>query len=79
MSRTDVHRPYQVQLQDPHNRHRLYQFQAFATREPVLVTIYNTCGCRMCTGHHWRKLENRQERYRSRRELREALKSKGES
>jgi hypothetical protein len=28
------------------------------------------CGCRMCTGHYWRKARNRRERYAGRRECR---------
>ena len=72
MSRTDVHRPWPVQLADPHNRHLLYRYGTF--QGEVLLTSYRNlgCGCRMCTGHHERKADRRRERYAGRRECRDS-------
>lgn len=69
MSRTDVHRPYRVQLADPYARHLFYRYGSFRG-ETLRAPIRNLCGCRMCTGHHWRKAERRRERYAGRRECR---------
>lgn len=33
MSRTDVHRPWHVQVVDPHNRHLLYRYPAWPWRQ----------------------------------------------
>lgn len=68
MSRTDVHRPWRVQIADPHNRHLLYRHQAWPW-QTELTFFKNMCGCKMCTGHDWR----RQERRRNRREAKRAL------
>lgn len=62
MSRTDVHRPYQVQTNDPYNRHRTYRFQSWSDREPDRILTYNSCGCNLCVGQLQRKYLRRQER-----------------
>ena len=62
MSRTDVHRPWPVQMADPYNRHRLFAFHTWSTEEPELLPLYCTCGCPMCTGRYGRRLRRRQER-----------------
>ncbi len=70
MSRTDVHRPYPVQLADPFNRHLLYRFQIWPWE--VALTSYRNlaCGCQVCTGQPWRKAARRRERAWTRRQLR---------
>lgn len=75
MSRTDVHRPYQVQITDPYNRHRTYRFQAWGTQEPGLELLYNVCGCNLCAGQFARKYLRRQERGAWRQVRRELLKT----
>jgi hypothetical protein len=62
MSRTDVHRPYLVQVTDPYNRHRVIRYQLWAQEEPKLWPLYNTCGCNLCVGQLFRKQLRRQER-----------------
>lgn len=69
MSRTDVHRPWAVQVADPYNRHRLYRQQRWPW-EHVLVPTYVTCGCNMCTGRPWLRRARRQERHNTTRALR---------
>lgn len=72
MSRTDVHRPWPVQRDDPHNRHRLRRFQTWSTEPPELIPLYNICGCPMCTQRVWYAQERRRARYAGRREARRA-------
>lgn len=60
MSRTDVHRPYRVLLEDPHSRHLFVRY--FDGFGPALYPIKNLCGCRMCTGYYSRKFASRKER-----------------
>lgn len=69
MSRTDVHRPWRVQIADPHNRHLLYRYP---TRHSTEVTSYRNifCGCRLCTGHDERRARRRRDRHEARRVLR---------
>lgn len=62
MSRTDVHRPWEVQLADPYDR-RLFVQYGYFKGEPLMMPLRNLCGCRMCTEYHWRKLERRRQRY----------------
>lgn len=62
MSRTDVHRPYKIQMEDPYNRHRVRWFSAWSTEPPTPWPLYNTCGCNLCVGQHFRKYLRRQER-----------------
>lgn len=63
MSRTDVHRPWLIQLADPYNRHLVYRYAMWPVGEMALTSYRNLgCGCRMCTGHHGRKLARSQER-----------------
>lgn len=70
MSRTDVHRPWPVQQNDPHNRHRLRRFQTWSTELPELVPLYNVCGCPGCTARVWRHQQRRRDRYAWKRQLR---------
>lgn len=73
MSRTDVHRPYRVQVADPHERHRFYRHQAWPRQLPTLQPISGfTCGCWMCTGQPFRKQARRRERTALRPQLRAA-------
>lgn len=61
MSRTDVHRPWRVQVADPYSRHLFYRY-AMWPWQMDLTPIVCLCGCRMCTGHYSRKQARRQER-----------------
>jgi hypothetical protein len=73
MSRTDVHRPWRVQLADPYNRHLLRRHQAWpALPDGIeLVPIRNLlCGCRMCTDHFGRRWARRRDRHEAKRALR---------
>ncbi len=70
MAHTDVHRPLPVIKADPLERHRFYRFQKWAALPPVLWPIKNLCGCRMCTGHHWRRADRRRDRHRAKQQLR---------
>lgn len=73
MSRTDVHRPWPVQVADPHNRHRFYRYPAWPSWGVELAPVKNfACGCKMCTGQVWRKQGRRQDRHYIRRALRAA-------
>lgn len=69
MSRTDVHRPWRVQVRDPHNRHRLYrmpQNTEFGIESEYAPT-YNICGCPMCTASYWYKAARRKVRHNKRK------------
>lgn len=70
MSKTDVHRPFTVQMEDPYNRHRVRWFTRHATQIPDVLPLYNTCGCWMCTGHYERFLSRRHQRRRTKQLLR---------
>jgi hypothetical protein len=73
MSRTDVHRPWTVQLQDPYNRHLLYRYPAWPW-ETGLAPVKNFgCGCRLCTDHFGRKATRRAQRHQAQRDLRALL------
>lgn len=75
MSRTDVHRPWPVQVADRTNRHLFYRFPVWP-HCVELVPIKNfACGCPMCTGHHSRKLARRRTRVALRTQLRAAVKT----
>lgn len=78
MSRTDVHRPWPVQRDDPHNRHRLYRFQSVSTAAPELVPLYNTCGCPQCSGRYHRHEQRRRDRHSWRARLRREARTDGE-
>jgi hypothetical protein len=71
MSRTDVHRPWDVQLKDPYNRHLLYRYGAWPWEMELTPFKNMFCGCALCTGRHWRRYGRRQER----REVREMLRA----
>jgi hypothetical protein len=78
MSRTDVHRPWRVQLADPYNRHLLYRYGTFpdAGGEPLITSWRNLgCGCQLCTGRRGRKIGRRQQRAALRTALRDARKT----
>lgn len=62
MSRTDVHRPHDVQARDPYSRHRFYRYAMWPLQTPELWSIYNLCGCWMCTGQFARRYRNGQRR-----------------
>ena len=74
MSRTDVHRPWRVQIADPHNRHILRVYGDW-NGEPLVTSHRNIgCGCHLCTGQPWRKFDNRRERTTWRTQRQAALK-----
>jgi hypothetical protein len=65
VSRTDVHRPYRVQVTDPYNQHRMlwrpnWGWGNGRGLEPW--PLYNTCGCNLCVGQLYRKHLRQQER-----------------
>lgn len=71
MSRTDVHRPWDVQVADPNNRQLIRRYGTWHG-EPLYTSHRNLgCGCRLCTGQAGRKLGHRQDRvqWRSARAL----------
>lgn len=70
VSRTDVHRPWQVQVDDPTNRHLLYRYPAWPDRMELWPVKNLGCGCRMCTGFYERRAERRRDRHQARRALR---------
>jgi hypothetical protein len=72
MSRTDVHRPWHIQLADPHNRHLFYRFQVWPWQTELIPFKNLGCGCRMCTDQPARKRARRQERHDIRRALHDA-------
>jgi hypothetical protein len=74
MSRTDVHRPWLVQVNDPYNRYRLYRFASWPWQMD-LMPLYNTCGCPLCTGAPWNRARRRGERHEWRKVRNELLKS----
>lgn len=72
MFRTDVHRPWNVQIADPHNRHLLRTYSSWRG-DPLVTSFRNLgCGCALCTGQPGRKRARRQERQNTRRALHEA-------
>lgn len=64
MSRTDVHRPFEVQVLDPYNRHRVRTTPMYSDGSggPSFWPLYNTCGCQMCSGQFWRRQNIRRTR-----------------
>lgn len=73
MSRTDVHRPWPIQMGDPHNRHLLHRHQEWPWKH-VLVPHKNiACGCNLCTQQGARRRMRRQERHNARRALRTTI------
>jgi hypothetical protein len=77
MSDTDVHRPWRVQVSDPYSRHLFYRFQVFPARADgvALMSFKNIgCGCAMCTGRHWRRMQRRHDRHEAQRRLRQIVK-----
>jgi hypothetical protein len=71
MSRTDVHRPWDVQTRDPYNRYLLRWYRTIRVggiwqMEPMFWRNIG-CGCRMCTNYWCRKWERRQQRAQGRR------------
>lgn len=69
LSRTDVHRPWRVQVADPHNRHLFYRYPAWPWQTELTSFKNLGCGCRLCTQYDWRKQQRRRERYGWRRDL----------
>lgn len=47
MSRTDVHRPWRVQVADPHNRHLLYRYPMWPWQMALTPFRNLFCGCRL--------------------------------
>lgn len=78
MSRTDVHRPYRIQINDPDNRHRTRLSPTWAFLPPEPFPLYGTCGCHMCTGHNGRIANNGRRRAAWRRFRQELLKARFE-
>lgn len=70
MSRTDVHRPWAVQVADPHNRHLLRRYQAWPWQVELTPIRNFTCGCKMCTEQDWRRQERRRSRHEAKRAIR---------
>lgn len=62
MSRTDVHRPWLVQLADPFNRHLFIRYPMWSDQMRVWPVKNIACGCKMCTGQPARKRARRCER-----------------
>ena len=76
MSRTDVHRPWCVQVADPYERHRMRRWYYWADQvEHGWLPLYTACGCAMCTMRYWRRLQNRQVRVLWRRARQNLLKT----
>lgn len=72
MARTDVHRPWSVQVADPYNRHLLYRYARWPW-ETALTSYKNLgCGCSMCTGKHFRREARRRSRHQARHDCRRA-------
>lgn len=70
MSRTDVHRPFDVQMKDPYNRHRVRVVHGTGPFGPFFDTawpLYNPCGCWLCSRQFGRRYENKVRRGRWRR------------
>lgn len=90
MSRTDVHRPYDIQVRDWYNRHRVKGFtQVFRAWDPDgdpttgrkwpwPLALYQTCGCGICSGAFARRRSRRQHRHAWQRTQRELLKASRE-
>lgn len=72
MSRTDVHRPWLVQIEDPTNRHLVI---SYGRNQENRYLLMHTCGCEMCTGRVYRKRQNRRNRIQWRKVSRELLKA----
>jgi hypothetical protein len=87
MSRTDVHRPYLVQVSDWHNRHRVLGYAqphrawdpegdpTTGRRWPWPLALYDTCGCWICSGQYWRRRSRRRGRHEWQRLQRELYKA----
>lgn len=75
MSRTDVHRPWHVQVADPYNRHRLRRHAYWPALGMEWVPLYSICSCWMC--HGWRG-DQRRDRHQAQRLCREAIKDREE-
>lgn len=73
MSRTDVHRPWTVQLKDPYNRHLFYRFQVWPWEHQLFPIKNIGCGCAGCTEQPGRKATRRAERHQARRDLRNLM------
>lgn len=73
MSRTDVHRPWTVQLADPYNRHLFYRSQVWPWQHELVPFKNIGCGCPMCTGRHQRRASRRAERHQARQDLRKLI------
>ncbi len=73
MSRTDRHRPHQVQVADQAEQN-FYWFDSGGSWGWTKAFHHRTCGCRLCGGYYWRKESNRKRRHEDRRKARKVLK-----
>ena len=70
VSRTDVHRPWRIQVADPYNRHIIRQYGEFKG-EPLFTSHRNIgCGCPMCTDSYGRREARRRDRHQAKQRLR---------
>lgn len=73
MSRTDRHRPHQVQLDDPLEQN-WYWFDQGLNWGWRKIPIHRTCGDYWCGMHYHRIEENRKRRHDEQRRVRDAVK-----
>ena len=74
MSRTDVHRPWRVQVVDPYNRHLLYRWRIWPWKVEITSFRNMGCGCGLCTNQSGRKVGRRRYRHELRAVTRDAVK-----
>jgi hypothetical protein len=75
MSRTDAHRPWQVQEADPLVQD-FYWYWSGSSYGWTKMPLRRTCGCRMpgCSMYHFRRAQNRHRRHVDKLAAREVLK-----
>jgi hypothetical protein len=71
MSRTDIHRPWRVLIEDPTIRHWFYEWRGQIMPSGACP---NLCGCKLCNWQYSRHYSHRQERMRWRQVRQEAIK-----
>lgn len=69
MSRTDRHRPYWVQIEDPWEKGK--SMNGWINDEPSL--LYKICGCKMCHRDAFQTPQRKKDRYRGKAGLRRWL------
>lgn len=73
MSRTDRHRPWRVQQNDPYERHRWYRYSGH--HEVQWASVYRFgCHGRNCCGKGYLRADRVAERHQARRVCRDAVK-----